>query len=97
MTVGELVAEVDVGQPTVSHHLRVLADTGFVHFEPRANTSLYWVNHRCIEGFPSAAELIMGKLPQYGSRDADCRAPWQRDEAPSEPRAGSTRKVRARA
>ena len=31
MTVGEVVAAVDVGQSTVSHHLKLLADTGFVH------------------------------------------------------------------
>jgi DNA-binding transcriptional ArsR family regulator len=30
MTVGEIVDAVDVGQSTVSHHLKLLADTGFV-------------------------------------------------------------------
>ena len=64
MTVGELVEVVDIGQPTVSHHLKVLADVGFVTCEPRGNASLYAVNHLCLDQFPSAAELIMGRLPR---------------------------------
>ena len=35
MTVGEIVDAVDVGQSTVSHHLKLLTDTGFVHVERR--------------------------------------------------------------
>jgi DNA-binding transcriptional ArsR family regulator len=77
MTVGELVAEIDIGQSTVSHHLKVLADTGFVLSERRANTTLFRVNERCVEHFPSAAELIMGVLPRYEPRQPDCGAPWQ--------------------
>ncbi len=79
LTVGELVAQSDIGQSTVSHHLKVLAETGFVLCERRANTSLYWVNERCLERFPSAAELIMGVLPRYEPRSPDCTAPWQDD------------------
>jgi DNA-binding transcriptional ArsR family regulator len=77
MTVGELVARVDIGQSTVSHHLKVLAETGFVHSERRANTTLFRVNQQCLERFPSAAELIMGVLPRYDSRLPACAAPWQ--------------------
>ena len=97
MTVGELVAEVDIGQPTVSHHLKVLADTGFVHCEPKANTSLYSVNQRCLDRFPSAAELIMGNLPRYEPRDEDCLAPWQHDDQPGDAGRSRTRKARAHA
>jgi len=35
MSVGEIVDAVDVGQSTVSHHLKLLADTGFVLVERR--------------------------------------------------------------
>ena len=79
LSVGELVEQVDIGQPTVSHHLKVLAETGFVLCERRANTSLYSVNDRCLERFPSAAELIMGVLPRYEPRAPDCAAPWQQE------------------
>jgi DNA-binding transcriptional ArsR family regulator len=81
MTVGEIVDAVDVGQSTVSHHLRVLAETGFVLVERRGNTGLYRVNERCLECFPSAAEVVMGLLPRYDPRPSACVAPWQTDEA----------------
>jgi DNA-binding transcriptional ArsR family regulator len=80
MTVGDLVAELDIRQPTVSHHLKVLAETGFVLWERRANTTLYRVNTRCLDRFPSAAELIMGVLPRYEAHGLDCVAPWQCEE-----------------
>ncbi|MHB1582957.1 MAG: ArsR/SmtB family transcription factor [Acidimicrobiales bacterium] len=79
LTVGELVDRVDIGQSTVSHHLKVLAATGFVHSERRANTTLFRVNEKCLERFPSAAELIMGVLPRYDPRLPECAPPWQSD------------------
>jgi DNA-binding transcriptional ArsR family regulator len=100
MTVGELVDAVDIGQPTVSHHLKVLAEVGFVHCEPKANTTLWSVNEACLERFPSAAELIMGVLPRYEPHDTDCRAPWQDDSdtvATTEPSTRRTRKARTNA
>jgi DNA-binding transcriptional ArsR family regulator len=80
MSVGEIVDAVDVGQPTVSHHLKLLAEVGFVLVEQRANTRLYRVNARCLAVFPSAADVVMGQLPRYGPLPAACRAPWQADE-----------------
>ena len=68
MTTGELVEAMDVGQSTVSHHLQILGETCFVHVE-RAGTQSWWrINERCLDCFPSAAELIAGRLPQV--------APW---------------------
>lgn len=77
MTVGEIVDAVDVGQSTVSHHLKVLADTCFVHVERLGTTSRYRVNERCLEMFPSAAEVVMGRLPRYEPAPAACVPPWQ--------------------
>ncbi len=82
MTVGEIVDAVDVGQSTVSHHLKVLADTGFVLVERRGNARLYRVNERCLEYFPSAAEVVMGQLPRYDPLPSVC-APWQADQTES--------------
>jgi DNA-binding transcriptional ArsR family regulator len=79
MTVGEIVDAVDVGQSTVSHHLKMLTDTGFVLVERRGNTSWFRVNERCLEVFPSAAEVVMGRLPRYDPTPAACTAPWQTD------------------
>jgi DNA-binding transcriptional ArsR family regulator len=98
LTVGEIVDVVDVGQSTVSHHLKLLADTGFVLVERRGNTSLYRVNDRCLEVFPSAAEVVMGQLPRYDPLPAACAAPWQRhDETQTTgtDRNGSTRRAAA--
>jgi len=80
MAVGEIVDALDVGQSTVSHHLRLLAETGFVLVEQRGTASLYRVNERCLEVFPSAAEVVMGRLPRYDPSPAACVAPWQCDD-----------------
>lgn len=81
MTVGEIVEAVDVGQSTVSHHLKLLAEVGFVQLERRGNASLYRVNQRCLDVFPSAAEVVMGRLPRYDPLPAACAAPWDTDRA----------------
>jgi DNA-binding transcriptional ArsR family regulator len=76
MNVGEIVDALDVGQSTISHHLQILGDTCFVRFE-RVGTSSWWqINERCLDCFPSAAELIMGRLPltvPWDNSAAACR------------------------
>lgn len=62
LSVGEIVAGVDVGQSTVSEHLRLLAETCFVLVEHRGTSSLFRINESCIECFPSAAEFVMGRV-----------------------------------
>ena len=77
MTTGEVVEAMDVGQSTVSHHLQILGETCFVHVE-RSGTQSWWrINERCMASFPSAAELIMGRLPQSprGTTRSDCCRP----------------------
>jgi DNA-binding transcriptional ArsR family regulator len=61
MNVGEIVACVDVGQSTVSAHLKVLAEIGFVLAEQRGTACFYRVNEVCVECFPSAADIVMGR------------------------------------
>lgn len=61
MTVGEIVEQVSVGQSTVSAHLKVLTETGFVLVEPRGTARLYQVNEECVSCFPSAADVVMGR------------------------------------
>ena len=62
MTVGEITDRLDVGQSTISHHLAKLTDVGFVVVERVATSSLWQVNQRCLECFPSAAEMVMGNV-----------------------------------
>src|SRR5713101_7267648 len=61
MTVKEIVAAVPVGQSTVSAHLKQLAAVGFVIAEDRGTSRLYRINENCVECFPTAADLVMGK------------------------------------
>lgn len=42
--VGDLVAELDMSQPAVSKHLRVLRDAGLVEVRPDAQRRLYRLN-----------------------------------------------------
>jgi DNA-binding transcriptional ArsR family regulator len=90
MTVGEIVDALDIGQSTVSHHLKLLAETGFVLVERQGNASWYRVNERCLAAFPSAAEVVMGGLPRYDPQAAACTAPWLAESATGAGGNGST-------
>ncbi len=61
MSVGDIVAAVDVGQSTVSAHLKVLAEVRFLLAEHRGTASYYRINDACVECFPTAADIVMGK------------------------------------
>ncbi len=63
MSVGEIVDAVDVGQSTVSHHLKVLGDVRFALVERAGTTSWWRINDRCLACFPTAAEIVMGRAP----------------------------------
>jgi DNA-binding transcriptional ArsR family regulator len=63
VTVGAIVEQVGVGQSTVSHHLKILAEARFVIVEHRNTSSLYRVNETCLTCFPSAADVVMGRQP----------------------------------
>lgn len=63
-TVGELADTLDISQSTASHHVRKLADVGFVHVDKRGTTSVVSVNTACCSGLPHAADVVMGALNQ---------------------------------
>lgn len=63
MKVGEIVDRIDVGQSTVSAHLRRLADLEWVLVEREGTSSWYRVNERCLTLFPAAADIVMGRVP----------------------------------
>lgn len=60
MSVGEIVARSEVGQSTVSHHLKLLAEVRFVIADKRGTSTYYRVNENCLSCFPSAADAVMG-------------------------------------
>ncbi|MGP4028152.1 ArsR/SmtB family transcription factor [Actinomadura sp. 3N407] len=72
MNVGEIVEAVDVGQSTVSAHLKVLAEVRFVLADSRGTARYYRINDACVGCFPSAADVVMGRpAPQAPA----CREP----------------------
>jgi L-amino acid N-acyltransferase YncA/DNA-binding transcriptional ArsR family regulator len=68
--VGEIVAAVQVGQSTVSQHLKILGEIGFVLAERRGNAAYYRLNAACVDAFPTAADLVMGRRPPAAGRMA---------------------------
>ena len=48
-----------LGQPTISHHLKVLRDVRFVIAERRGTFMHYRVNQECLAEFPEAARRIL--------------------------------------
>jgi DNA-binding transcriptional ArsR family regulator len=56
----DIVAHFPLGQPTISHHLKVLRDVRFVFAERRGTFMYYRVNRACLEEFPEAARRILG-------------------------------------
>jgi L-amino acid N-acyltransferase YncA/DNA-binding transcriptional ArsR family regulator len=61
-TVGELTEQLAISQSTCSHHLRKLADVGFVRLRKERTTTLVSVNPACCTGLPHAADAVMGML-----------------------------------
>ena len=79
LTVGEIVSATDVSQATVSQHLKVLAGIRFVLAERHGTAHHYRLNDASVAGFPTAADLVMGREPP--ARDGDGRAPGGREPA----------------
>jgi DNA-binding transcriptional ArsR family regulator len=72
MSVGEIVAEMGLAQSTVSQHLKILAEVRFVLIEPVGNARRYRINEACIQCFPSAADLVMGKPAPAKPKEEPC-------------------------
>ncbi|GAA4902709.1 helix-turn-helix domain-containing GNAT family N-acetyltransferase [Streptomonospora salina] len=61
-TVGELAEALELRQSTVSHHLRKLADVGFVTLTKAGTSTRVMINPECCTGLPHAADAVMGLL-----------------------------------
>ncbi|MEV2275862.1 metalloregulator ArsR/SmtB family transcription factor [Nocardiopsis sp. NPDC049922] len=62
LSVGALADAVGLRQPTVSHHLRKLADVGFVTLTKVGTSTHVAINQACCAGLPHAADAVMGLL-----------------------------------
>ena len=62
--VGELAESLDISQATTSHHVRRLADVGYVAVDKVGTASVVSVNPACCTGLPHAADVVMGTLAE---------------------------------
>lgn len=55
----DIVKHFPMGQPAISHHLKILHAKRFVLSERRGTFMYYRVNRRCLAEFPRASRMIM--------------------------------------
>jgi hypothetical protein len=73
------VEAVDIGQPTVPHHLKVLAEIGFVHGEARANTTQWSVRGHYAAAATSASACCLSVDDR--DRQNSRRRAWEKQAA----------------
>jgi L-amino acid N-acyltransferase YncA/DNA-binding transcriptional ArsR family regulator len=64
MRVGDLAESLGISQSTTSHHVRRLAEVGFVAVDKVGTASVVSVNPACCTGLPHAADVVMGTLAE---------------------------------
>lgn len=69
--VGDLAAQLGISQSTCSHHVRRLADVGFVTIDKVGTSSIVSVNPSCCTGLPHAADVVMGTMTEMPCCPAD--------------------------
>ena len=62
ITVGTLTRLLGISQSTCSHHVRKLAEVGFVRVRKDGKNTIVTVNAACCTGLPHAADVVMGAL-----------------------------------
>ena len=62
VTVGMLTELLGISQSTCSHHVRKLAEIGFVRVRKDGKNTIVSVNATCCTGLPHAADVVMGAL-----------------------------------
>ncbi|GGS31134.1 MULTISPECIES: helix-turn-helix domain-containing GNAT family N-acetyltransferase [Actinokineospora] len=62
ITVGALTRVLGTSQSTTSHHVRKLAEVGFVRLRKEGTATIVTVNEACCAGLPHAADAVMGLL-----------------------------------
>jgi ArsR family transcriptional regulator len=84
----------DVAQPTVSHHLKVLRESGWVRTERRGSNVWYWLRPEALDRFGRIAGELTPRAPVRPARALPViePAPWA--AWASEPRASGPRTTR---
>lgn len=71
MSVGQITTAIGLAQSTISQHLKILAEVRFVLVEASGNANLYRINENCLNHFPTAADVVMGR-PVAAPADTVC-------------------------
>jgi len=74
LRVGDLAVALGISQSTCSHHVRRLAEVGFVVVDKVGTSSVVTVNPACCTGLPHAADVVMGTMAQAPCCPADLPA-----------------------
>ncbi|HRA48656.1 MAG TPA: metalloregulator ArsR/SmtB family transcription factor [Thermomicrobiales bacterium] len=59
----DITDQFEVGQPTISHHLKILRDVRFVLAERRGTFMYYRVNDACLVELPEATKALFNLAP----------------------------------
>ena len=96
LAIGEIVETLGLAQSTVSHHCQILESAGFVYCSREGTSTKCQINTRCLEMFPTASDVVMGRGPA-AEEMADGCAPWVvAAEPPRRARSRIPRTVKAR-
>ena len=71
ISVGALTEVLGISQSTCSHHVRKLADVGFLLLHKEGTSTRVTVNQACCVGLPHAADAVMGMLAPRPRGPAD--------------------------
>jgi DNA-binding transcriptional ArsR family regulator len=90
--VGDIVAELDLGQPSVSKHLKVLRDVGLVHVRREGRQMFYRTNvdairplHEWTRSFERFWRHQLTRVKERAERNPD---PQQQSERPDSDKGG---------
>jgi L-amino acid N-acyltransferase YncA/DNA-binding transcriptional ArsR family regulator len=64
LRVGDLAVALGISQPTATHHVKRLAEDGFVTVDRVGTAARVSVNPACCTGLPHAADVVMGTLAE---------------------------------
>lgn len=72
LCVCHLAEDLELAQPLVSHHLRVLRDAGLVESEKHRQWTYYRLRRDVLEGLSSRLDAITSCCPAPGERQRAC-------------------------
>lgn len=63
LSCGELVAMSRLSQPTISHHIKILVESGLLASEKEGRCLRLRINHECMSHFQSCLQHMLNQSP----------------------------------